>query len=71
MDKIQLLEIAEYAYKEVPFYSELAEDMKINIRDIKSKNIFNELPLIDKDMFQKGSGLTLSRRYYSYPMSFT
>lgn len=69
MDKIQLLEIAEYAYKEVPFYSELAEDMKINIRDIKSKNIFNELPLIDKDMFQKGSGLTLSRRYYSYPYS--
>ncbi len=69
MDDAQLMQVARYAYKEVPFYSNLAKEKNICIDSIKSKENFIVLPLINKDMFQKGNRYTLSERYYSYPYS--
>jgi len=66
MDNIRLIQMAKYAYAEVPFYRNLAMEKNITVQEMNSMEEFQNLPLIDKGIFQRSKKQTLAERYYSY-----
>lgn len=56
----KLRSLVMHAYKNVPFYTELFNDLRIKPEDIQTKNDLNKLPIISKSEFRRNSSKWLA-----------
>lgn len=60
---IKLKELINHAYKNVPFYTNLFNDLRIKPEDIQSKEDLKKLPIITKDVLKKNKSLWLAKNF--------
>jgi len=58
---IKLKELINHAYKNVPFYTNLFNDLRIKPVDIQTKEDLKKLPIITKDVLKKNKSLWLAK----------